>query len=246
MTDEQTQETLTKEERREQRRQEQAQEQRSQQRRRLMMKLGVWLVVVGVLSASVWGLASLGGSSEGSQLILTDDVSSSDWVKGNGQASTILVEYGDFQCPACGSTYPIIKHLAEEKGQNIKIVFRHFPLRQNHQHAQLAAQAAEAAGRQGKFWEMHDALFEQQPSWTNEREVEPIFVGYAERLGLDMEKFKTDLKADEIKNKIENDFQSGVRAGVRSTPSFFLNGKQIAVPRTYDDLKAVVEKGGQS
>jgi protein-disulfide isomerase len=228
------------------RRAEKESQQRSRRRRVLMNRLGGWLVVALVIGGVAWGLSQMGGGVEApAQTILTDAVSDSDWVKGSGDAPMVLVEYGDFQCPACASFYPVVKRLAEEMGDKLRIVFRHFPLRQNHPHAQLAAHAAEAAGRQGKFWEMHDMLFERQSSWSKDINAQTTFVEYASSLGLDAERFRDDLKSPDLENKIESHVQSGQRAGVRGTPTFFLNGKQLHTPRSYDEFKEVIEKGEQ-
>src|SRR3989338_2093696 len=105
-----------------------------------------------------------------------------DWVKGNKEAKVTLIEYSDFQCPACGAYYPVVKQLNEEVGDKIVIAYRNFPLRQVHQNAQIAAQAAEAAGKQGKFWEIHDMLFENQKEWSSYVNAKEIFIKYAQSL----------------------------------------------------------------
>jgi protein-disulfide isomerase len=153
---------------------------------------------------------------------LKPEIGPADQTQGNEQAAIKLVEYGDYQCPHCGTAYPIIKEIQSTFGDQILFVFRNFPLQESHRYANIAAQAAEAAGKQGKFWEMHDAIFENQQQ-LNEEFIEHL----AEKLGLDMEEFEEDLNSEEISTKVEDDFESGVRSGVNGTPSFFINGEKF-------------------
>ncbi|PWS28332.1 disulfide bond formation protein DsbA [Pedobacter yonginense] len=149
-------------------------------------------------------------------------VSEIDHIQGNKSASIEIVEFGDYQCPYCGDAYPIVKEIEEAFGDQIQFVFRHFPLQEAHEFAFKAALAAEAAGMQGKFWEMHDALYENQYRLAND-----LFDELAETLGLDLEKFTADVNSDEARDKVENDFESGVRSGVNGTPSFYVNGTKF-------------------
>ena len=152
---------------------------------------------------------------------LTPPVNSKDHIQGKSTARLELVEYGDYQCPHCGHAYPIIKKLQHNLGADLKFVFRNFPLSEAHPDAFNAAVAAEAAGLQQKFWEMHDIIFENQ----TELDAESLFA-YAKTIGLDMARFKTDLQKNTIAAKVEQDFESGIRSGVNGTPSFFINGKK--------------------
>lgn len=167
-------------------------------------------------------------------------VSAEDITKGPADASVTLIEYSDFQCPACAAYYPLLKQLNQDFEGQIKFVYRHFPLMQIHANAELAAKAAEAAGLQGKFWEMHDMIFENQKSWASSANAAVIFAGYAVSLGLDSEKFATDINSTEVKQKVLRDYQSGLKAGVNGTPTFFINGEKIANPRGYDEFKALI------
>ena len=153
---------------------------------------------------------------------LKPEIGPADQTQGNEQAAIKLVEYGDYQCPHCGTAYPIIKEIQSTFGDQILFVFRNFPLQESHRYANIAAQAAEAAGKQGKFWEMHDAIFENQQQ-LNEELIEHL----AEKLGLNMEEFEEDMNSEEISTKVEDDFESGVRSGVNGTPSFFINGEKF-------------------
>lgn len=142
-----------------------------------------------------------------------------DHIQGSENAPIELVEYGDYQCPHCGRAYSIIKRIQEKFKDDLKFVFRNFPLSEIHPQAIQAAAAAEAAGRQGKYWEMHDIIFENQHNLAKHALLE-----FAQKLELDLSKFETDLSDQVIIEKIESDFESGVRSGVNGTPTFFING----------------------
>jgi protein-disulfide isomerase len=148
-------------------------------------------------------------------------VSSDDHIQGNPTAPIELVEYGDYQCPHCGHAYPILKNIQSAMGSKLKLVYRNFPLAEIHPDAINAAMAAEAAGLQNKYWEMHDHLFEHQ-----NRLNDLSLIKYAEQLGLDVEQFNIDRKSEALIKKVETDFESGVRSGVNGTPSFFINGEK--------------------
>ncbi len=155
---------------------------------------------------------------------------------------TVLIEYSDFQCPACGVYYPIIKALQQEFGESIVFVYRHFPLRQIHANADLAARSAEAAGKQGKFWEMHDMIFENQKDWASQSNAKKSMIEYAQSLNLDAERFKTDLDSKEVKEKVNNDYLSGIQAKVNAVPTFFLNGTKLQNPESYEEFKKLLEE----
>ena len=155
---------------------------------------------------------------------------------------TGLIEYSDFQCPACGVYYPIIKALQQEFGESIVFVYRNFPLRQIHANADLAARSAEAAGKQGKFWEMHDMIFENQKDWASQSNAKKSMIEYAQSLNLDAERFKTDLDSKEVKEKVNNDYLSGIQAKVNAVPTFFLNGTKLQNPESYEEFKKLLEE----
>ena len=166
-----------------------------------------------------------------------------DWVKGAPlkDAKVVLTEYSDFQCPACKAYYPYVKQLSQEF-KNLAIVYRNFPLSQ-HANAWPAAQAAHAAGKQGKFWEMHNMLFDNQDTWAKSASPELIFDAYAKTLGLDMAKFQADFNSSETKTKIQTDYTSGVNE-IDGTPTFFLNNQKIQNPQNYDEFRSIIEKAG--
>jgi protein-disulfide isomerase len=155
---------------------------------------------------------------------LTLPVGERDHVRGPASAPVTLVEYGDYECPHCGRAYPIVKQIQEAMGRRLRFVFRNFPLRESHPHAQSAAEAAQAAGAQGRFWEMHDRLFERQFALDDASLVE-----YALELGLDVERFRRELERRVYEPRVREDFRSGVTSGVNGTPTFFINGER------YDD-----------
>jgi len=146
-------------------------------------------------------------------------VNDGDHVVGSPSAPVVLVEYGDFECPHCGRAYPIIEKVRRELGRDLCFVFRHFPLTEIHPHAQMAAEAAEAAGAQRKFWEMHHTLFEHQDALEPE-----ALASYADALGLNVARFATELTDGIHRKKVRDDFRGGVRSGVNGTPTFFING----------------------
>ena len=211
---------------------------KSARRKNILRRLGVWGLGLLLLGGSGFGMARL-ASAPKSELLLASAISSVDRVKGDGQASVILVEYSDFQCPACAAYHPLVKQLLEELGDRIQFAYRHFPLPQ-HQQAKLAAYAAEAAGKQGKFWEMHDLIFDGQKDWEGNRGAQEIFQTYAVSLGLNLEKFKEDLNSEELIDKVSNDYRSGLSSGVNSTPTFFLNGRQLQNPRSYEEFRNII------
>jgi protein-disulfide isomerase len=150
---------------------------------------------------------------------LTIPVGSRDHIVGPEQAAITLVEYGDFQCPYCREAYPIVKQVREQLGARLRFAFRNFPLTRIHQHAEHAAEAAEAAAAQGAFWQMHDRLFERQFALEDDNLVE-----YATELGLDADRLAGELAAGTYRDRVRDDFMSGVKSGVNGTPTFFING----------------------
>ena len=203
--------------------------------RRIVIAGGI-VIIAGVLL--YFGMAGEKGPVYKSALPL-DQI----WSRGAENAPVVLEEYSDFQCPACAAYYPIVKQLSEEMQGTLKVVYRHFPLRSIHKNSDVATRAAEAAGEQGKFFEMHDILFERQNNWSPDINPSVLFFTYAKELNLDSEAFKAAYKSSDIKKRVERDYQSGIQRGVDSTPTFFLNGKKIEQnPRSYDEFKALLEQ----
>ncbi len=154
-------------------------------------------------------------------------------------AKVTLVEFGDYQCPACGQAYPVTKKVIDSYAGKINFVFRNFPLSQ-HQNSMIAAQAAEAAASQGKFWEMNNKLYETQDTWSNLNPID-LFVSYAKELGLDTEKFKNDVLANKFSEVINQDLADGTLAGVNATPTFYINGVKLEGAQSYNDFKNIID-----
>jgi protein-disulfide isomerase len=171
---------------------------------------------------------------------LTPPVHDRDHSTGDETAPVTLVEYGDFECPHCGRAYPILKAIQERFGERLRFVFRNFPISTNHPHAQHAAQAAEAAAAAGKFWEMHDMLYEHQDALED-----GDLAGYAEELGLDPQRFARDLSSGKYAPAVREHFMSGVRSGVNGTPTFFLNGARYDKSWDEASLARAIEAFGR-
>jgi len=167
---------------------------------------------------------------------LTRLVSTRDHAAGPADAPVTLVEYGDFQCPYCRAAYPVVKRLQKKLGKKLRFVFRNFPVTQSHPYALIAAETAEAAALQGKFWEMHDLLFEQQDSLTPD--IIPV---WAKKTGLDLDQFGNDIKQGVVAKRIKEDRQSGIRSGVNGTPTFYINGTRYDGPNDYKSLLEALE-----
>src|SRR6266850_1986796 len=146
-----------------------------------------------------------------------------------------LEEFGDYQCPPCGELHPTLKKLKAEFGPNLNFIFRNYPLSEIHKNALLAAQAAEAARVQNRFWEMHDLLYESQKVWSDDVNPKPIFIKFARDLGLDTDRFVRDQESGEVKLRIEADRETGAKLGVNGTPSVFINGRRLRDTATTPD-----------
>lgn len=164
-----------------------------------------------------------------------------DHISGNVHAPSILLEYGDYECPYCGAAYPIVKQIQKEMGEKLCFVFRNFPLSEIHPHALQAAYTAEAAGLQEAFWKMHDMLYEHQDALEDTDLLE-----YAQVLDLDTEQFLSDMESVGVEDRVEEDFMSGVRSGVNGTPTFFINGVRHDDAYDYDTLLAALEEAGHT
>ncbi|MGZ3499330.1 MAG: DsbA family protein [Vulcanimicrobiaceae bacterium] len=159
-----------------------------------------------------------------------------DHIRGNPDAPVVLVEYADFECPYCAMAYPIVKRLSQRFHDDLAEVFRPFPLVEIHPHAMHAAQAAEAAAEQGKFWEMHDTLFEHHTNLDD-----ASLITYAHRLGLDLAQFQKDFESPAIVERIARNIRLGVQEGVKGTPTFFLNGVQLQL-LSFADLEPLIRR----
>lgn len=234
---------MSRKERRAQRRLLKDEDIQGARRRRVFGRVAIWVLGLVIIAGAIFGLVKLGGNAPIASGDLALPVTIEDWSKGSLETTVALVEYSDFQCPACSAYYPLIKKLSEDYKDKLKVVYRHFPLRNIHKNAQIAAQAAEAAGKQGKFWEMHDLLFEKQDEWANLARPEDKFAQYAADIKLDAEQFKNDLNSDVVKEGVQADVDGGVSSLINATPTFFLNGKKIADnPQGYEPFKTLIEQ----
>ncbi len=195
-------------------------------------KIFIGAAVVAIGASIVY--ANYVGKQANEGVVLTEHV------KGNPAGTVTLVEYSDFQCPACAQFYPIVKELVETHGDTLRFEYKHFPLISIHPYAVPAAKAAEAAAQQGKFFEMHDKLFENQTVWANSSNPSGFFVTYATEIGLDVDLFKQHLKASLIEDAVSDSFTKAQELGLRSTPSFFLNGQPMQF-ETFEDFRTQIE-----
>lgn len=163
-----------------------------------------------------------------------------DHIQGPAEAAVTLVEYGDYECPYCGAAYPIIKEVQERMGERLRFVFRNFPITTSHPHAEQAAEAAEAAAAQGRFWQMHDLLYENQQRLGDED-----LRAYAGQLGLEVEPFDQELAEHVHAPRVREDFMSGVRSGVNGTPTFYINGLRYDDSYELDTLLAALERAAE-
>jgi protein-disulfide isomerase len=168
-------------------------------------------------------------------------VSPQDHAQGAENAPVTLVEYGDYQCPHCGHAYPIVKRIQKHFGARLRFVFRNFPLGEMHPEAVAAAETAEFAGANGKFWEMHDLLFENQERLGGE-----LYAELAGQLGLSVEALEKALEDGTYEERVRADFQGGVRSGVNGTPTFFINGHRHDAAFEYEDLAAAIDAASGS
>jgi protein-disulfide isomerase len=168
--------------------------------------------------------------------VLKQPITDEDHVLGPPDAPLEVIEYGDYQCPHCGKVHPTVRELLARYGPRVRFAFRHFPLVKFHPKAKLAAEAAEAAAAEGKFWEMHDLLYSHQNA------LEPAdLLKYAEQLGMDLDRFRRDLEAHVHAARVQRDLAGGVRSGVNRTPTFFINGRRHDGGYSAEELAAALD-----
>jgi protein-disulfide isomerase len=176
------------------------------------------------------------------EALLTMSVSEDrDHIQGPADAPVTLVQYGDYECPYCGAAYPIIREVQARMGERLRFVFRNFPITTSHPHAEMAGVAAEAAATQGKFWRMHDLLYENQRRLRGQD-----LRAYAEQLGLDVDLFDQELTEHVHAARVHEDFLSGVRSGVNGTPTFYINGARHEDSYDFETLLAALEQAATS
>lgn len=201
-------------------------------------------LIIIALFAYYFYAGSPSTSSDGEIADIT--ISATDHVRGAKDGQVTLVEFGDFQCPACAAYEPIVKQVLADNKDTLKLVYRHFPLTQIHKNALGAAIATEAAGVQGKFWEMHDILYDKQGEWGNALNARDYFLTYATTIGLDTKKFQESLSNESLEAKVLAELREGVRLGVQGTPTFFLNGKKLDNPLDLAKFNAIIKEAAQA
>lgn len=200
----------------------------------------VGIVVVLLLGGVYWSNSLKSAKVESAKPMLA--VVSDDYVVGSPTAKATLVEYLDFECEACRAYFPLVKQLEKDYPNDLRVVRRYFPL-PGHRNGMTAALAVEAAARQGKYEEMHDLVFTEQDKWGEKGAPRPeVFEAYAAQLGLDINKFKTDVASQSVRDRVQRDVDSGKALGNSGTPTFFLNGEKIQNPQGLEPFKALIQQ----
>lgn len=221
---------------REQKRQ---QAEKREKRNKMLTRVAAAILLPLLVIGALYGFMGQG------QTYPPDQVAETDHTRGNPDG-TILMVYADFQCPACAAEHLVMSQAWSRIADRVQLVFRHYPLTTTHRHAWTAALYAEAAGQQGKFWEMADMLFANQSYWSTLGDVSTTFDGYLAELSLDVEAAHVAMRSDEVQSKVRSDQRGGTRAGVRGTPALFVDGRLTPVPRTAADLIALVGRATSS
>jgi protein-disulfide isomerase len=205
------------------------------------------LVTAGVIIAGAYSNGTASNTASSTFVSTTAPaITATDWKEGNPNAPVTLIEYGDFECPACGEYFPLLQQLLPNYSSTVLFVFRNFPLTTIHPFAEIGAEAAEAAGLEGgasKYWAMHDLLYTDQTQWSTNSALTPAqvvsqyFNGYAQSIGLNVAQFDTDMNATSVTDKIQNDLAGGTAAQIDHTPTFFVNLQQIPNPTSLQDFE---------
>ena len=203
------------------------------------MKNFIWIggIVIVLIALMFWGVKS----TDIKPPFELGVIHPLDNIKGKIDSKIVVMEYSDFECSACKTYYPIMRELTAEFGDRVAFVYRHFPLIGLHTNAEFAARAAEAAKKQGKFWEMHDLLFEKQNEWAKEANIGLMFESYAKLLGISVEQFKTDFASKEVKDFVKAQRIHAIKSGLQGTPTFFVNGKQIQNPTSVEAFRVIIK-----
>lgn len=216
-----------------------AQKQQAAKRREKLLSVvtRTSIVVITVLALYVFYQGIFGGMPS----VPPGQLTEFDHVRGDPDTPLNITIYADFQCPSCATEMQLVARSWSQIQDRAHLVFRHFPL-DIHRHAFMAARYAEAAGRQGEFWAMHDALFSNQQVWSGLDDATELFDSFARQLGLDMQQLQQDLVDPELRDKINADQQGGIRARVRATPTMFFNGREVSTPRTASEFRSMVDE----
>ncbi len=223
---------------RQRREQKQRDAQKSEGTRKLLSRFGLYFVVPVLTLIVVYTLMNQAPTYS------PIEVADNDHVRGDRDAPVTIVVYADFQCPACATEHDAMMRLWPEINDDAHLIFRHFPITTTHPNSWTASLYAEAAGRQGRFWEMHDALFQTQQIWSPLRSVEAEFDSYALELNIDIDRLHADMQDESLIEKIRADQRGGNTAGVRGTPAVFIEGRQLSQPTTARIRQAVADAAG--
>lgn len=205
--------------------------------------IGIGVVTLALIIGGVFLFNKPDQTSSSTQPQITDEkllVGENSHKIASDSAKVTIVEFGDYQCPACAAAHPIVEQILKDYQGRITFVFRNFPL-PTHNNAKISAEAAEAAAAQGKFWEMYDKLYETQKNWAGTDKPLDLFVNYAQELGLDTNKFREDVDGNKYANRINKDQADGNTLGVNSTPTFFVNGEKLTGAPSYNALKNKID-----
>ena len=198
--------------------------------------------VIAVIAIVFIGIFMVGGNKKSDTNSKNSSASGgTQHVTGKGTTGVTLVEFGDYQCPYCGQYFPTVKEVVAKYGDQITFQFKNFPLTSVHQNAFAAARAAEAAGLQGKFWEMNEVLYTNQSAWSEQTDATPIFAQYAQQLGLNVEQFKKDSSSSKVNDLINADMAAGTKLKVTGTPAFFINGEKIDVSNSVESFSKAID-----
>jgi protein-disulfide isomerase len=209
---------------------------------------GKFISTIVVILVALFGYYFFASSDTTSSTVAGEQivVSATDHVRGAKDGKVTLIEFGDFQCPACGAFEPVVRQVLADNKDTLKIVYKHFPLTQIHRNALPAAKATEAASLQGKFWEMHDILYDKQEEWSGALNSRDYFLTYATTIGLDTKKFLADYDNPSVEEKILAEFREGVKLGIQGTPTFFVNGKQLENVRDLAGFNKAIKDAAQA
>lgn len=208
---------------------------------------GKFIFIIAIILGVLFGyyfFATSGDTSSGASAEIS--VTATDHVRGAKDGVVTIVEFGDFQCPACAAYSAVVKQVLADNVATTKLVYKHFPLTQIHRNALPAAKATEAAALQGKFWEMHDVLYSKQEEWSGALNSRDYFLTYATTIGLDTKKFLADYDNTALEEKILAEFREGVKLGIQGTPTFFVNGKKLENVRNLADFNEAVKGAVQA
>lgn len=203
-----------------------------------------WLILGGIVVLMIGLFTLSGGKPDTGNSDFSGNarqVQSTDHIEGNADNPVVLMEYGDFQCPGCGALFPVLEQIKQEFGQQLTFVFRHFPLTNIHPNAMAAHRAAEAAGQQDMFWQMHDLLFSRQQQWSTVSDAPSVFESYAQELELNMDQYAQDVASQAVFDAISRDQDSGNQLDISSTPSLLLNGERITTPGSAEELRQLIQ-----